>query len=489
MNSYKRIVSYIYYYSNGEKKNNVGYVRMERKDGICKVTMHMRSINSNDKKLGVYFFYREKEQLVGISLGNMIIKNGIGEFRKVIEEEVTKGLQVTLEEMGGIIIYENNEHFFATQWDDEFINIMKFYIEDSDEKGWKQEQLEKKEEDKVKAADCSAIKAQEMENGRQEGELEIDKLIEEELVDKELESQEIEHKEINVEKEKNEGIENKNLKYEEFQSKESEKEELKREKLEDDKTKKEEFVKEEIEHVESVMCESENDELKCKISDQEKKVSNVISIETKEMEHNPQMRNQKNMNHSSLNLFRINQAINRFSARTQKIMQDEKQQISNHHLCQNNMQERQEKTEDTYSDKQLTNKWRQQVREQQKQLESQVEYAEKIFMKFPPIDLCNKEVFKKCVKIEPQDIGSFPMETWVLANNSFLLHGYYNYRYLIFAQHFHEGQWEYVIGVPGIYEPKEHFMAKMFGFQNFCPTNQKEQKTGAFGYWYQVIHL
>ena len=63
MNDYKRIVSYLYYYGNREKKNNVGYVRMERKSGICKVTIHMRSINSNDKKLGF-----DKQALYSYSL-------------------------------------------------------------------------------------------------------------------------------------------------------------------------------------------------------------------------------------------------------------------------------------------------------------------------------------------------------------------------------------------------------------------------------------
>ena len=36
--------------------------------------------------------------------------------------------------------------------------------------------------------------------------------------------------------------------------------------------------------------------------------------------------------------------------------------------------------------------------------------------------------------IKPQDIGLLPRENWVYGNNSFLLHGYYNYRYLILAR-------------------------------------------------------
>ncbi len=35
------------------------------------------------------------------------------------------------------------------------------------------------------------------------------------------------------------------------------------------------------------------------------------------------------------------------------------------------------------------------------------------------------------LSIKPQDIGLLPREVWTYGNNSFLLHGYYNYRHLI----------------------------------------------------------
>ena len=38
------------------------------------------------------------------------------------------------------------------------------------------------------------------------------------------------------------------------------------------------------------------------------------------------------------------------------------------------------------------------------------------------------------LSIKPQDIGLLPREIWTYGNNSFLLHGYYNYRHLILAK-------------------------------------------------------
>lgn len=474
MNNYKRIVSYLYYYGNGEKKNNVGYVRMERKDGICKVTIHMRSINSNEKKLGVYFFYREKEQLIGISLGTMVIKNGVGEFRKVMEEEITKGLQVTLEEMGGIIIYENNEHFFATQWDDEFINIMNFYIADANnENEWKWEQPVERSKEELEAADLVEIQQVDEEEQVEE------KILETENQENEQENLKIERTEnikenIETVKEKDVG---KNL--------ETVREEGVKESLEE----KIKNVEENLEMPRAENAEENLGEGQIKILGKNSREEMHASRDNLKSEEGRLEEKDNRFNYSRIS--KINEAIEKFSQRTNQKLQNEnivKNEVEKNRINEN-VKEDSNITEYVYMDRKLNNGWRQQVRNQQRKLEQKIELAEKLFQKFPEIDICNKDAFKKCVKIEPQDIGNFPMETWVLANNSFLLHGYYQYRYLIFALHFHEKQWEYVIGVPGIYEPKEKIMARMFGFGNFCPTNDKEAKTGTFGYWYQVIRL
>ncbi len=56
------------------------------------------------------------------------------------------------------------------------------------------------------------------------------------------------------------------------------------------------------------------------------------------------------------------------------------------------------------------------------------------------------------LSIKPQDIGLLPREIWVYGNNSFLLHGYYNYRHLILARlNNPNGRPRYLLGVPGHY--------------------------------------
>ena len=92
--------------------------------------------------------------------------------------------------------------------------------------------------------------------------------------------------------------------------------------------------------------------------------------------------------------------------------------------------------------------------------------------------------------IKPQDIGLLPREAWVYGNNSFLLHGYYNHRYLVLARlNNPKGNPRFLIGVPGHYYNNEKYMAAMFGFPNFVLSKMQSAGDGRFGYWYTDIRL
>ena len=94
------------------------------------------------------------------------------------------------------------------------------------------------------------------------------------------------------------------------------------------------------------------------------------------------------------------------------------------------------------------------------------------------------------LSIKPQDIGLLPREIWTYGNNSFLLHGYYNYRHLILAKLLDPQQPpRYLLGVPGHYFSNEKYMASMFGFPHFVLARKQPQGDGRFGYWYTDIRL
>lgn len=102
---------------------------------------------------------------------------------------------------------------------------------------------------------------------------------------------------------------------------------------------------------------------------------------------------------------------------------------------------------------------------------------------FPKLPLFPGSYFLECVKIAPQDIGKLPIGNWRLGSNSFLSHGYYQYRYLMLGILRHNNKERYVVGIPGVYNGKEKYLANMFGFGLFVPVRPAKVLTGSFGYW------
>ena len=92
------------------------------------------------------------------------------------------------------------------------------------------------------------------------------------------------------------------------------------------------------------------------------------------------------------------------------------------------------------------------------------------------------------LSINPSDFVLFPSKFYKAVNNSFLLHGYYNYNHLILARMEHRGETLYYIGVPGNYYDREKQVAVMFGFESFeCAA--EPAKTGDFGYYMMRMEL
>ncbi|MDE5865483.1 MAG: hypothetical protein K2H31_02640, partial [Lachnospiraceae bacterium] len=87
------------------------------------------------------------------------------------------------------------------------------------------------------------------------------------------------------------------------------------------------------------------------------------------------------------------------------------------------------------------------------------------------------------VKLEPKDFVILPSGYQHLVNNSFLLHGFYNYRYLILGK-----EKDFYLGVPGVFYEREKMVALMFGFEAFkCEGGNA--KEGKFGYYLRKVEL
>lgn len=134
--------------------------------------------------------------------------------------------------------------------------------------------------------------------------------------------------------------------------------------------------------------------------------------------------------------------------------------------------------------KSIQKKW-ETIQQECKSEETEWKMGEEILKKFPVMNpFFDKEVAAS-VRIEPKDLGNLPMEHWYLANNSFLLHGYYYYRHLLFLKMHNQQEYMYAIAVPGNNDYRENFMANMFGFEQFKVV--QNQNNAGFGYWWRRI--
>ena len=87
------------------------------------------------------------------------------------------------------------------------------------------------------------------------------------------------------------------------------------------------------------------------------------------------------------------------------------------------------------------------------------------------------------VKLEPKDFIILQSKYQHLVNNSFLLHGFYNYRYLILGK-----EQDYYLGVPGVFYEREKMVALMFGFEAF-ECSGGVARAGEFGYYLRKVEL
>lgn len=89
-----------------------------------------------------------------------------------------------------------------------------------------------------------------------------------------------------------------------------------------------------------------------------------------------------------------------------------------------------------------------------------------------------------CVMILPCDIVRLQQENWKVGRSSFLQHGFYQYRHLLLGM---ADDGTYLLGVPGVRNPQEEYMAQMFGYGQFRESERRDTAQ-PFGYWCRELH-
>lgn len=144
MAEYRRFVAYVYEYQKGKKANNCGFIKVEAKDGKCRMEVHLQCPGlTPDMNCSIYGFIRKKGMLRGIWIGQCKTLENIVEGKAETEVDRIGGSQFTLGDLSGVILKTDSGAFFGTEWDDEAIRPETFEVMSADEETRQERPMEK----------------------------------------------------------------------------------------------------------------------------------------------------------------------------------------------------------------------------------------------------------------------------------------------------------------------------------------------------------
>ena len=378
MTGYRRLISYIYAYEGEEKGKNIGFVKLESRNGQCRLSVNVKKIYAGGNDIGVYLIASGQE----IPLGNIFIRNGCGEFRTIINVENVMGTGDSLDSCIGLVIHEKGEEWrvYKTVWEDAVAQAAELELAEA---------AEKKPDD------------------TQERDKRLKKQIEE--LNREID---------------------------------------------------------EAAKVGDNIAEKENVE-------KESAAEGNAAEDTAAPAASGAPQNTSEP--------KLLQQLQPSGGQSKQPSADQPPQSSSSPFIQSTQQE-----EIPLGDPKALEhldaeeeKWGPEV------------LWDRFRKHYPKMQAFDSPGTAEILTIRPQDIGLLPRENWGYGNNSFLLHGYYNYRYLIFARVGDEKHTRarYILGVPGHYYSNEKYMASMFGFPHFVLAKTQPAQDGRFGYWYADVRM
>ena len=117
MYDYRSLISYIYEYEGKEKGKNVVFVKLESRNGQCRMSLSVKKVYVGGNAIGVYLLNKNGGEAF---LGNIFIRNGIGEFRATVDTRNVEGNGDGLDTYYGLTVHDvkNAWRSYTTIWED-----------------------------------------------------------------------------------------------------------------------------------------------------------------------------------------------------------------------------------------------------------------------------------------------------------------------------------------------------------------------------------
>lgn len=452
MSAYHRLISYIYAYEGGIKGKNTGFAKLETRGTSCRIQVSVRRVFAGGSPIGVYLLAGQEE----IRIGTLFVRGGNGEFRAVVNCENIEGSGCNMEECCGLTLHETDSAWraYTTIWEDAIAHAAEVELADVTAEKVREQEAEKEGATRKLAENVAGEV-----NSASVGKEKLDEASEL------TRSGEMESQDTSTETEKKEAV---NINETDFGISQPQPEKLEDSNLE---------IFEDTETMEVVPDISETSD------HQEAEV--VQETQTETPQESFQESTQEVQTETPKESFQESYQEAQTEAR-RKDSQESTREV------------RKEALPDSPPDHQEAFQPGSQ-NQKQPQPDSSKEFPkedpaetlwDRLRVTYPKVTAFECADGCEILVIKPQDIGLLPRENWVYGNNSFLLHGYYNYRYLILARLGKPGErGRYILGVPGHYGNNEKYMAAMFGFDRFVRSTRQPPRDSRFGYWYTDLNF
>lgn len=442
MADYRRLISYIYEYEGKQKGKNVGFAKLEARNGQCRINVNVKRIYMGGNAIGVYLLGTGGRETF---LGNVFVRSGNGEFRANVDAKNVEGTGTGLDTYFGLSVHDvkNSWRCYKTIWEDALaaeegntaenpvLSVPKFTAE----------MLPEAEKEMTPQAVSKVVK-------------EIENEIAKEEERREQEAKTAHAAELGEEAQETE----------EASSAQGETT------VQDDAENDEKPEQEENGEEQGMVYLSEETE---EIDQAEEKTDQAEITEQPEESRQDPMQSMQNAMQNSVG------------------GQPVKKNNGPHAQPQNSQTARTNTAPAPMVSPELENPEVLRYLQETEDLAADPEKLwEELKKSYPKIQPFEYEDGCDILTIRPQDIGKLPRECWIHGNNSFLLHGYYNFRYLILVKlGGNKKKARYLLGVPGHYYSSEKYMATMFGFPNFVLSRRQPVGDGRFGYWYTDLRI
>ena len=452
MSAYHRLISYIYAYEGGIKGKNTGFAKLETRGTSCRIQVSVRRVFAGGSPIGVYLLAGQEE----IRIGTLFVRGGNGEFRAVVNCENIEGSGCNMEECCGLTLHETDSAWraYTTIWEDAVAHAAEVELADVTAEKVREQEAEKEEATRKLAENVSGEV-----NSASVGKEKLDEASEL------TRSGEMENQDTSTETEKKEAV---NINETDFGISQPQPEKLEDSNLE---------IFEDTETMEAVPDISETSD------HQEAEV--VQETQTETPQESFQESTQEVQTETPKESFQESYQEAQTEAR-RKDSQESTREVRKEALpdsppdhqeafqpgSQNQKQPQPDSSKESPKEDPAETLW------------------DRLRVTYPKVTAFECADGCEILVIKPQDIGLLPRENWVYGNNSFLLHGYYNYRYLILARLGKPGErGRYILGVPGHYGNNEKYMAAMFGFDRFVRSTRQPPRDSRFGYWYTDLNF